>query len=140
MELIEDVRTSVDLATTPVHLGLGASARPVRGFAWHPELLGAYAAAVEADGVEGRLVAVIEDEGRGDHWERHPAGDEVVLCLAGSVTVVVRAKDGTEVETPLRPGVAAINPAGAWHAVDMDGVGRILTITPGMGTEHRARQ
>jgi mannose-6-phosphate isomerase-like protein (cupin superfamily) len=99
----------------------------------------AYAAAVEADGIEGRLVVIIDDDGRGHHWECHPGGDEVVICLAGSVTVVVRDDDGTEGAIPLEPGQGTVNPAGVWHAVDMDGPGRILTITPGAGTEHRSR-
>lgn len=139
MELIENEREPVDLQTTPLHLGLGSRAKPVRGFAWDPEVLEAYATAVAADGAEGRLVVILEGEGRGDHWERHPAGDEVVLCLSGRVRVVRDASDAAH-EVVLGPGEAAVNPAGAWHAVDMEERARILTITPGAGTEHRPRR
>jgi mannose-6-phosphate isomerase-like protein (cupin superfamily) len=139
MELIETEREPVDLLTTPLHLGLGSRARSVRGFAWEPEVLEAYAAAVASDGAEGRMVMIFDGEGRGDHWERHPAGDEVVVCLSGRATVV-RDSEGTADVVPLAPGEATVNPAGAWHAVDMDGRTRIMTITPGVGTEHRPRE
>jgi len=141
MELIEHGRHAIDLLTTPLHLGLGSRARPVQGFAWDPEVLGAYAAAVAADGGEGRMVMIFDGEGAGDHWERHPAGDEVVVCLRGSVKVVrpVDGVEGASDEVVLGPGEATVNAAGEWHAVDMDGPARILTITAGVGTEHRRR-
>jgi quercetin dioxygenase-like cupin family protein len=138
MELIEDEREPVNLLITPLHLGLGSRARPVQGFAWDPELLEAYAEATAADGAEGRMVIIIEGAGPGHHWERHPAGDEVVVCLSGRAKVVRDSGDSSD-EIPLRPGEATVNPAGVWHAVDMDGRARILTITAGVGTEHRPR-
>lgn len=137
MDLLDHGTDAFDLATTPLHLGLGSRARPIGGFAWDPEVLGAYGAAVADDGAEGRLVVLIDEEGRGEHWERH-GGDEVVVCVAGAVKVV-RDVDGTTTETVLGPGQATVNPAGVWHAVDVDGAGRILTVTPGLGTEHRPR-
>jgi quercetin dioxygenase-like cupin family protein len=135
MELRDDARTAIDLLTTPLHLGLGCRARPIDGFAFDPAVLRAYGDAVADDGAEGRMVVVIDEEGPGDHWERHPGGDEVVVCLSGAVTVV---RDGGG-QVVLRPGEATVNPAGAWHAVDADGAARLLTITPGPGTEHRPR-
>lgn len=138
MELRDDARTAIDLLTTPLHLGLGCRARPVDGFAFDPAVLRAYGEAVADDGVEGRLVVVIDQEGPGDHWERHPAGDEVVVCLSGAVTVVREAGELTE-RVVLRAGEATVNPAGVWHAVDADGPARLLTITPGLGTEQRGR-
>jgi mannose-6-phosphate isomerase-like protein (cupin superfamily) len=139
MELIDHERGPVDLLTTPLHLGLGSRARSVQGFAWDPGVLEAYTAAVAVDGPEGRMVMVFDGEGPGDHWERHPAGDEVVVCLSGSVDVV-RDEDGTTRAVHLGPGEATVNPAGVWHAVDMDGQARILAITAGAGTEHRRRE
>ncbi|MFF8563807.1 cupin domain-containing protein [Streptomyces albidoflavus] len=129
---------TMDLRTTPVHLGLGSRARPVEGFAWDPAVLGAYTAAVAADGAEGRMVAVFDGEGPGDHWESHPAGDELVVCLSGSVTVT-RVVDGVPDRVPLGPGEATVNPAGVWHAVDMEGPATVLSITATLGTEHRPR-
>ena len=139
MELIEDGREPVNLLTTPLHLGLGSRARPVQGFAWDPAVLEAYSAAVAPDGPEGRMVVIFDGEGPGDHWERHPAGDEVVACLSGQLTVA-RDTDGPTEQVVLGPGEATVDPAGAWHVVDMAGPTRILTITPGVGTEHRRRE
>ncbi|MFD5036587.1 cupin domain-containing protein [Streptomyces sp. NPDC087894] len=138
MRLLDNEHNAVDLRTTPVHLGLGSRAKPVEGFAWDPEVLQAYSAAVAADGAEGRMVAIFDGDGPGDHWERHPAGDELVVCLSGSVTVT-RDVGGVPDSVVLGPGEATVNPAGAWHAVDMTGPASILTVTAGLGTDHRPR-
>lgn len=138
MRLVNHEPNAIDLRTTPVHLGLGSRAKPVEGFAWDPEVLHAYSAAVAADGAEGRMVMIFDGDGPGDHWERHPAGDELVVCLSGSVTVT-RDVDGAPDRVVLGPGEATVNPAGTWHAVDMAGPASILTITAGLGTDHRLR-
>ncbi|MEU7316978.1 cupin domain-containing protein [Streptomyces sp. NPDC007083] len=138
MRLVNHEPDAIDLRTTPVHLGLGSRAKPVEGFAWDPEVLHAYSAAVAADGAEGRMVTLFDGDGPDDHWERHPAGDELVVCLSGSVTVT-RDVDGVPDRVVLGPGEATVNPAGTWHAVDMAGPASILTITPGLGTDHRPR-
>jgi mannose-6-phosphate isomerase-like protein (cupin superfamily) len=138
MKLIDDERTAIDLLTTPLHLGLGSRARPIAGFSFDAAVLQAYGDAVSDDGIEGRMVVVIDEEGPGDHWECHPAGDEVIVCISGTVSVVREVGEFTE-QVVLRSGEASINPAGMWHAVDVDGAARILTITPGLGTKHRQR-
>lgn len=138
MRLVDQERNPVDLRTTPVHLGQGSRAKPVEGFAWDSETLRAYGAAVAADGAEGRMVMIFDGNGLGDHWEVHPAGDELVVCLSGSVTVT-RDTDGEPERVLLGPGEATINPAGVWHTVDMAGPTSILTITAGLGTDHRPR-
>lgn len=84
------------------------------------------------------MVTIFDGDGPGDHWERHPAGDELVVCLSGSVTVT-RDVDGVPDRVVLGPGEATVNPAGTWHAVDMAGPASILTITAGLGTDHRPR-
>ncbi|QNP75299.1 cupin domain-containing protein [Streptomyces roseirectus] len=139
MRLVNDERAAMDLRTTPVHLGLGSRANPVEGFAWDPEVLRAYSTAVAADGAEGRMVMIFDGDGPGDHWESHPAGDELVVCLTGSVTVT-RDVDGAHERVLLGPGEATVNPAGVWHAVDMEGPASILSITATLGTDHRPRQ
>lgn len=138
MQLVTEPTDSIDLATTPIHLGRGSRALRVEGFAWDPDVLGAYSAAVADDGVEGRMVMIFDGSGAGGDWERHPAGDEVVICLSGRVTVI-RNVAGEEDLVELGPGDAMINPRGVWHVVDADQSGRFLTITPGVGTEHRPR-
>jgi quercetin dioxygenase-like cupin family protein len=138
MELTTDVRGAIDLLSMPVHLGLGSRARPVEGFGWEPETLESYMAAVAADGAEGRMVMIFDSDGSWDVWERHPAGEEVVVCLDGRITII-REVDGEPDPVELGPGEAMINPAGVWHTADHSGHVRILTITPGIGTEHRPR-
>jgi quercetin dioxygenase-like cupin family protein len=138
MKLVSDVRTAVDLVTTPVHLGLGSQVLLMDGFAWDPEVLEAYTTAVAADGAEGRMVMIFDSEGSWTSWERHPAGDELVVCLAGRVTMI-REVDGELDPVTIGPGEAMVNGPGVWHTADIEGTARILTITPGVGTEHRPR-
>ena len=138
MELLAHTLAAVDLSTTPVHLGLGSRALSIGGFAWDPDVLRSYAAAVAADGAEGRMVMIFDDDSSWTSWERHPHGDEVVVCLAGRLSII-REVDGDAHHVELAPGEATVNPAGVWHTADIDGPVRILTITPGLGTEHRHR-
>ena len=98
-----------DLAHTFVHLGLDAAATPLPDFAWSPEYLDAYAARFAADGDEGRLVCVSPQEATWDTWERHPAGDEVVVLLSGRVDVIQEV-EGTQRVVELRAGEAMVNP------------------------------
>jgi quercetin dioxygenase-like cupin family protein len=93
---------------------------------------------VQDGSVAAELGWIFDGDGPGDHWERHPAGDELVVCLTGSVTVT-RDLDGVPARVLLGPGEATVNPAGVWHAVDMTGPASILTITAGLGTDHRPR-
>ncbi|MFF0486497.1 cupin domain-containing protein [Streptomyces sp. NPDC004435] len=138
MRLVQHAHDALDLRTTPVHLGRGSTAKAVVGFAWDPEVLRAYSAAVAADGADGRMVMIFDGDGPGDHWESHPAGDELVVCLSGSVTVT-RDVDGRLDRVRLGPGEATVNPAGVWHAVDMEGPASILSVTAALGTDHRPR-
>jgi quercetin dioxygenase-like cupin family protein len=138
MQLVTEATDAIDLTTTPIHLGRGSRALPVAGFAWDSAVLEAYSAAVADDGVEGRMVMLFAGSGPGNHWERHPAGDEVVICLSGRMTVI-RNVDGQEDLVELGPGEAMINPGGVWHTVDVHESAQFMTITPGVGTEHRPR-
>ena len=138
MQLVSQPAGAVDLAATPIHFGLGSRAVLVEGFAWEPDVLDAYVAAVAGDGSEGRLVMIFEADGPWTSWERHPAGDEVVICLSGRMTVI-REVDGRHDPVELEAGHAMINPRGVWHTADVAERGRFMTITPGAGTEHRPR-
>jgi len=128
------------LFTHPVHLGLGATVLPqpeFTGMDWY----GGYAARTMADGDEGRLVSLYRFTTSWDSWERHPAGDELVLCTAGRITLIQENGDGTETRLTLGPGDYAINPPGVWHSADIaPGEEAVaLFITAGRGTEHRPR-
>jgi mannose-6-phosphate isomerase-like protein (cupin superfamily) len=138
MNLVTEPRDAIDLTATPVHLGLGSRALAVEGFDWDARVLGDYIAAVADDGGEGRLVMVFEGNGSWDTWECHPAGDEVVICLSGRMTII-REVGGEPDPVALGPCEAMVNPAGVWHTADVHEPVRFMTITPGQGTEHRPR-
>lgn len=126
------------LADNPVHLGLGATAVPqprFTGMEWYAD----YAARYAGDGAEGRLVSFYDFSESWTSWEMHPAGDELVLCVAGAITLVQEGPDGAEARIALGPGEYAVNPPGVWHTADVAGHATALFITAGLGTEHRAR-
>lgn len=127
-----------DLDRTYVHLGLGATAEPLPDFRWDEECLSRYSASHSDDGDEGRLVMVGDISSTWSVWERHPAGEEVVVVLSGRVTLIQEI-DGGEERWELRAGQAIVNPTGVWHTCDVHEPGRALYITPGRGTEHRPR-
>lgn len=72
-------------------------------------------------------------------WECHPAGDELVLLLAGRARMCLRAIDGEREIALTEPGAYVIVPAGIWHTARIDVPTRMLFITPGEGTENRER-
>lgn len=127
-----------DLEHVYVHLGLGATAERLDDFAWDEEALSAYEAAHAGDGVDGRLVVLGRSSADWTVWERHPAGDELVVLVEGRMTLV-QERDGAEVRIPMVAGTAAINPKGVWHTADVDEPARVLYVTPGLGTGHRPR-
>jgi mannose-6-phosphate isomerase-like protein (cupin superfamily) len=113
-----------ELATYPVHLGLGATAIVQEAFtgdaAWY----------------EGRLVTVHTFHAPWASWEMHPEGDELVVCIAGRMML---HQEGGVVSLTLAPGQAAVSPPGVWHTADTEGEVSALFITAGVGTEHRPR-
>ena len=126
------------LSERPIHLGLGGTAAaqpPFTGMAWYED----YSARTAADGADGRLVSHYIFSESWDSWEMHPAGDEVVVCLSGSLTLVQEEPGGGERRTRLDAGDYAINPPGVWHTADIDGECSALFITAGQGTQHRPR-
>lgn len=131
-----------NLFTHPVHLGLGAKAlvQPAfTGMPWYE----AYSQRHADDGAEGRLVTIYRFTESWDSWEMHPAGDEVVLCTEGQMTLHQEHADGTVATVIIGPGEYVVNPPGCWHTADVEGdVGggaTALFITAGLGTEHRPR-
>ena len=72
-------------------------------------------------------------------WERHPAGDEIVMLLEGGARLRLDADGGEQVLLLEAPGSYVIVPRGVWHTADIDRPARLLFLTPGEGTENRAR-
>jgi quercetin dioxygenase-like cupin family protein len=132
------MESGFDLSTTYVHLGLGSRATPIADFVWTPEFLNRYAAEHGSDGAEGRLVMIGGGDSSWTTWERHPAGEELVVVISGRLTLV-QDVDGVERRIELTEGQAAVNPRNVWHTADINEACRALFITPGQGTEHRPR-
>jgi len=127
-----------DLHTHPVHLGLGATAVPQPAFAgmpWYED----YARRTADDGADGRLVSLYDFFESWDSWEMHPAGDELVVCVSGEITLIQERPDGSFHSEMLGPGEYAINTAGTWHTADVEHPASVLFITAGQGTRHRPR-
>ena len=81
----------------------------------------------------GRLLCAFDvARGDGDHAEMHPAGDEILICAAGSIEIVLDDR-----KVALAAGDAFVVPRGAWHRLRSARGGRLISLTPGAGTEHR---
>jgi quercetin dioxygenase-like cupin family protein len=122
----------------PIHLGRGARAvsePQFTGFEWYE----AYGERHADDLDEGRLVSLFRFEESWTSWEMHPAGDEVVCCLQGQMTLHQELPDGSTGTHELAAGEYAINPAGTWHTADAHGPVVALFITAGKDTTHRTR-
>ncbi len=121
-----------------IHLGLGATAVVQPGFTgmeWYE----GYGERHGADGAEGRLVSQYDFTESWDSWEMHPAGEELVVCLSGEMTLVQEIPDGTMHKQTIGPGQYAINPAGVWHTANVPVAATALFITAGEGTQGRPR-
>lgn len=126
------------LADSFVHLGLGAKAvpqPPFDGIEWYEAYVTRYA----ADGAEGRLVSQHSFAESWDSWEMHPKGDEVVICIEGSMVLTQEYPDGHTETHRLDAGDYAINPPGVWHTADVEGRATAIFITAGEGTQNRPR-
>jgi quercetin dioxygenase-like cupin family protein len=85
---------------------------------------------------EGRLMGVTGQSSDWDHWERHPAGEEILTLLSGEMELVLDMEGG-EQRTVLRAGETFVVPRGIWHRGIVTEAGRLMFVTPGAGTEHR---
>lgn len=140
---IETTRQAIpaafDLKTTYLHLedGAGATPIPVSDDFW--ETIDR-----RTDIAGGRLVTAFRFTEDWPHWERHPAGDEVIVQLEGAMDLVLDmngamdgAMDAAEHKVPLRGRAAVIVPQGVWHRAVVLEPTDALFITRGDGTEHR---
>ena len=123
----------------PLHLGLGAKALPQPEFTGAMDWYMAYSERVAADGAEGRLVGMHTFTESWDSWEMHPAGDEVVLCVAGETTLHQLFPDGSTEQVMIGAGEYAINPPGVWHTADIAKSATAVFISAGEGTQNRPR-
>jgi len=120
-------------------LGLGAKAQVEPVFTGNMEWYEAYSARHAADGLEGRLVSLFTFKESWSTWEMHPKGDEVVLCISGTIVLHQEHPDGSRAQVRLSPGQYAINAPGVWHTADISDTATGVFITAGLGTQIRSR-
>ena len=134
--------TARSLQRFPIHLGNGAAAEAQPEFPRDERAMDSYMDYGQrnaSDGAEGRLVSMFSFAEDWPGWEMHPAGAEIVLCTAGSMTLHQEHPDGRCESLTLHPGDYAINPPGVWHTADIVGDATGVFVTAGAGTQHRPR-
>ena len=124
-----------DILSTYLHFQDGgrADAIPVSEAFWeelaagkHPQL------------EQGRLMTAFTFAEPWSTWERHPAGEELVMLLSGSATLVLD-ESGQERSIELtNPGAYVLVPRNVWHTARTAVPTTMLFLTPGAGTEHRS--
>lgn len=126
--------SATSLLSTYVHLRDDRTAAPIENTpAFWRELTGGQRPELDA----GRLLMAMDFTEDWPTWEIHPAGDEIVLLIAGEADLVLDL-DGREERRPLRsPGDFVVVPRGVWHTAKISSYSKMLFITPGEGTENR---
>jgi quercetin dioxygenase-like cupin family protein len=100
-----------------------------------PELIGG----ARPQLTRGRMVMQFEFSEDWSSWERHPAGEELVVLISGEAELILE-QDGAEHATTLaRPGEFVLVPRGVWHTARVRERCAMLFVTPGEGTENRPR-
>ncbi len=62
-------------------------------------------------------------------WERHPAGDELVVALDGATTLILLI-EGEEERIHMEKDDLAVVPAGAWHRFEDSRRLKVMAVTP----------
>ncbi len=122
-----------DLARTYVHLGTGPEVSTIDVT---PDFWATIDARTELH--TGRLVTGMTMDADWEVWEMHPVGDELIVVTEGRVHVHVD-DDGSRTEFDVAAPEYFVVPAGAWHTMDARGPARMIVVTWGEGTRHRAR-
>ena len=69
-------------------------------------------------------------------WEMHPAGEESLVALSGTMDIWLEIK-GRKRKVKLKTGQTCIVPRGAWHTAKVPKSCTMLALTYGRGTKHR---
>jgi mannose-6-phosphate isomerase-like protein (cupin superfamily) len=83
------------------------------------------------------LIAEFEFSSDWSNWEMHPEADEFVYLLSGAAVLLLEQAEGRQ-ELSLSGGAAVVVPQGTWHTAKVSQPSRMLFITMGHDTEHRA--
>ena len=127
---------SFTLTSTYVHLDGGDAECMIVDDAFWPRVISG------ARPLPGWLVASFElaatdSDAASDHSEVHPRGDEIHICVDGAMTAVLERPEGDE-QVDFGVGEACLVPAGVWHRLVARKPSRIVSLTFGEGTQHRA--
>jgi len=72
-------------------------------------------------------------------WEKHPNGEEFVFLLEGDITLILET-NGDKREVVMNDTFSfVIVPKDTWHTANVSKSAKMLFVTPGEGTEIRAR-
>ena len=71
-------------------------------------------------------------------WEKHPAGEELVMLLDGEVELWLEQGGEVTRVTLAAPGEYVLVPRDTWHTAKTRRPSRMLFVTPGKGTQNRA--
>ena len=85
----------------------------------------------------GRLMTAFSFSEPWKVWERHPAGEELVMLLSGAATVVLEETGGERAIELTTPGAYVLVPQNVWHTARTSVPTTMLFLTPGAGTDHR---
>ncbi len=123
-----------EILSTYLHVRDGGKtdAIPVSDAFWEELAGGAYP---QLD--QGRLMSAFTFSEPWSTWERHPAGEELVMLLAGVATVVLEESGQERAVQLSEPGSYVLVPPNIWHTAKTSVPTTLLFLTPGSGTEHR---
>lgn len=123
-----------DAASTYVHLDEDGAGVPMPGGEpFWKALMEGHLPQLE----HGRLISQHSFAAPWPSWERHPAGEEVVVLLSGAVDFLLEVEGAERVVSLRQPGDFAVVPRNVWHTARPRQPASMLFITPGQGTEHR---
>ncbi|KUJ66602.1 cupin [Streptomyces albus subsp. albus] len=85
--------------------------------------------------------AETDEEVHADHWEIHPAAEELVCCLSGAMRLHLRPEQpGDEEEVvKLTSGTCHIVPRGRWHRIELDEPTDLMSVALRRGTRLERR-
>lgn len=86
---------------------------------------------------QGRLMSAYTFSEPWAVWERHLAGEELVMLLSGAATLVLQEPQGEREVRLETVGAFVLVPKGVWHTARTSVPTTMLFLTPGAGTEHR---
>jgi len=82
------------------------------------------------------LIDIVDDRSvDAGFWERHPRGDKILYVLEGGIAVTLVPEGAEETTARVNAPGACVIPKGTWHRLQVTAPGRMLSVTPRIGTE-----